>query len=113
MSASTGGSAFASHPAQRLTILLGARDHDHHGSLVVHLLQRARRAGLAGATAIEAYEGYGSSGNVHRTRALTVDSPVVILIVDQADRIQSFLRENADLLSDVLVTVSDVSVVEI
>jgi PII-like signaling protein len=104
---------FPTHHAQRLTILFGARDHDHHGSLLVHLIKRARRAKLAGATAFEAYEGYGASGQVHRTHSLSDDAPVTIIIVDRPERIRAFLKDAADLLENVLVTVVDVEVVEL
>lgn len=113
MSTSSDSSAFTTYPAKRLTILFSARDHDHHGSLLVHLMKRARQVKLAGATAFEAYEGYGSSGQTHRAHSLGDDAPVTIIIVDRAERIDAFLRETADLLNDVFVTVVDVEVVEL
>ncbi|HEY1763019.1 MAG TPA: DUF190 domain-containing protein [Acidimicrobiales bacterium] len=104
---------FTTRPAKRLTILLRARDHDHHGSLYVHLLQKARKMKLAGATAFEAYEGYGASGQIHRTHSLSNDVPVSIIIVDRAERIDAFLVDAAELLADVVTTVSDVEIVEL
>ncbi len=94
-------------------MLLGRRDHAGHRSLMVELLQRAKRAGLAGATVFQAAAGYGASGRVHRTRLISEDAPIVIVIVDRPERIESFLEEASDLLAGVLVTVADVDVVEI
>jgi hypothetical protein len=94
-------------------MVFSVRRHDHHGSLLVHLMQRARRAKLAGATAFEAFEGYGSSGEIHRTRSLSDDAPVTLIIVDRPERIDAFLEDVADMLSDVFVTVVDVDVVEL
>jgi hypothetical protein len=104
---------FPTRPAKRLTILLRARDHDHHGSLYVHLLQKARKMKLAGATVFEAYEGYGASGQIHRTHSLSNDVPVSVIIVDRAERIDAFLVDAAELLADVVTTVSDVEIVEL
>ncbi|MGB7651751.1 MAG: DUF190 domain-containing protein [Acidimicrobiales bacterium] len=104
---------FSTYPAQRLTLLLRARDHDHHGSLLVHLMQRARKAKLAGATAFEAYEGYGTSGQIRRTHPLANDAPVNIIIIDRAERIEAFLKDAAELLEHVIITTADVEVVEV
>jgi hypothetical protein len=94
-------------------MLFSMRDHDHHGSLLVHLMQRARRIKLAGATAFEAHEGYGASGHFHQTHSLSDDAPVTLVLVDRPERIDAFLHEAADLLTNVFVTMVDVEVVEL
>jgi PII-like signaling protein len=104
---------FPTYAAQRLTMLLRVRDHDHHGSLLVHLMQRARRNKVAGATAFEAFEGFGGSKQIHRTHSLSDDAPVTLVIVDRPERIESFLKDAAELLNNVLITVTDVRVVEL
>jgi hypothetical protein len=94
-------------------MLLNISDHAHHGSLMTKLLQRARQAKLRGATLFEGYEGYGSSGRIHRTHLLSNDAPVTVVIIDRPDRIDAFLLDVGDLLEDVLTTVSDVEVIEL
>jgi PII-like signaling protein len=106
-------SRFPTHPAKRVTMLLNISDHAHHGSLMTKLLQRARQANLRGATLFEGYEGYGSSGRIHRTHLLSNDAPVTVVIIDRPDRIDAFLLDVGDLLEDVLTTVSDVEVIEL
>lgn len=106
-------SRFPTHPAKRVTMLLNISDHAHHGSLMTKLLQRARQAKLRGATLFEGYEGYGSSGRIHRTHLLSNDAPVTVVIIDRPDRIDAFLLDVGDLLEDVLTTVSDVEVIEL
>lgn len=108
-----GESRFTIRRAKRLTILLRARDHDHHGSLYVHLLQRAKKMKLAGATAFEATEGYGAAGAIHRIHSLSNDVPVSIVIVDEEERIKAFLAEASDLLEHVTMTLSDVDIVDV
>lgn len=107
------GAPLPTRRAKRLTILLRARDHEHHGSLYVHILKKARNMKMAGATAFEAYEGYGAAGQIHRTHSLSNDVPVSIVIIDEAARIEEFLAEAADLLSHVVMTVSDVEIVDL
>jgi PII-like signaling protein len=106
-------SRFPSHPGKRVTMMLCRRDHAGHGSLMIELLQRARRAKLAGATVFEALEGYGATGRVHRPHFMVADAPVSIVIVEQPDRIDSFLEDVVDLLDNVLVIVDDIDIVEV
>jgi uncharacterized protein len=55
--------------AQRLTIFCGESDKaaHPHKPLHVEIVQRARKAGLAGATALRGVEGFGASSVVHTT----------------------------------------------
>lgn len=101
------------HPGVRLTIQFSARDHDHHGSLLVRIMQRARAEGLAGATAFEAHVGFGASGRMHRTRLVADDAPVAVVIVDESEPIHRFLVAAESLLAEVMVTLADVEIVEV
>ncbi len=106
-------STFRSHAAKQLTILLTAHDQSGHGSLTGELLRRARRIGVPGATAVGGLEGFGASRQLHRTHLLGTDAPMAIVLVGPAERIDEFLRAAQDLLTDALVTLSDVDVVEL
>ncbi|MGP0028965.1 MAG: DUF190 domain-containing protein [Acidimicrobiales bacterium] len=106
-------SRFPSHPATRLTLSFNVREHTHHRSLMIQLLQRAQKARLAGATVFEALEGYGASGRLHRSQLLSDDAPAALVIIDRPDRIEAFLLEVADLLPDVFTTLNEVDVVEL
>lgn len=105
-------SAFPTRHAKRATILIGVRDHLHHRSLMVQILQEARRAKLVGATVFEAQEGYGASGRIHQNHALNDDHPIAIVIVDLPDRIEAFLHDEADLLARAVVIVDEIEIVE-
>jgi PII-like signaling protein len=106
-------SAFTGRPAVRLTLLMSVHDHARHRSLEMELLKRARRSNLAGATVFEGDEGYGASGNVHRAHALSDDRPLAIVIIDSAAKIGAFLDEVAGLLDGVLVTISEVEILDL
>ncbi len=62
--------------------------------------------GLRGATALRGIEGFGSHGRVSSDRAVEafVDLPMLIEVVDDEDRIRSFLPALELLLDDGLVT---------
>ncbi|HVV08971.1 DUF190 domain-containing protein [Amycolatopsis sp.] len=99
--------------ATRLSVFVGEDDTWHHKPLHHEIVRRARDAGLAGATVLRGCEGYGSSSLIHTTRILSLaeDLPVVVIIVDGAERIREFLPRLADLAGDRLVTLEEVEVV--
>jgi PII-like signaling protein len=100
-------------PAKRLTVFVGESDVYHHKPLYVEIVHRAHAADLAGASVLRGIEGFGANQHVHTTRilSLTEDLPVVIVIVDDAERIERFALELDGLISEGLVVIDDVEVV--
>lgn len=100
-------------PAKRLTVFIGESDRHHHTPLYVEIVHRAHKAGLAGATVLRGIEGFGASQHVHTTRilSLTEDLPIVVVLVDDADRIERFALELDELITEGLVVIDDVEVV--
>ncbi len=99
---------------KRLTIFIGEADHYHHTPLATEIVHRAHKAGLAGASVFRGVEGYGASNHIHTTRILSLsdDLPIAIVIVDSDARIQAFLTDLDDLITEGLVIVDDVHVVK-
>ncbi|MEX0745813.1 MAG: DUF190 domain-containing protein [Phycisphaeraceae bacterium] len=99
-------------PGTRLTIYIGESDQHKHRPLYHEIVQRAREAGLAGATVLRGIEGFGASSRLHTARILTLseDLPVVIVIVDRTDRIQTFLPVLDELIGEGLVVSEQVDV---
>jgi PII-like signaling protein len=99
---------------KRLTIFIGEADHHGHTPLATEIVQRAHKAGLAGASVFRGVEGYGASNHVHTTRILSLsdDLPIAVVIVDSEERIQAFLAELDELITEGLVIVDDVEVVK-
>lgn len=79
--------------AKRLRVYLGEADRVKHASLHEVLIREARRAGLAGATAWRGILGFGPGSRIRSERILdlSADLPVVVEIVDEAERIERFL----------------------
>lgn len=100
-------------PATRLTIFIGEADQHHHRPLSTEIVHRAHAAGLAGATVIRGIEGYGRSSRVHTTRmiSLSSDLPVAVILIDAAERIDAFLPELDELITEGLVIRDEVHVI--
>jgi PII-like signaling protein len=99
---------------KRLTIFVGESDHHGHTPLATEIVQRAHRAGLAGASVFRGVEGYGASNHIHTTRILSLsdDLPIAIIIVDTAEAIQRFVPELDALITEGLVILDEVEVIK-
>jgi uncharacterized protein len=99
---------------KRLTIFVGESDHHGHTPLATEIVQRAHRAGLAGASVFRGVEGYGASNHIHTTRILSLsdDLPIAIIIVDTDEAIQRFVPELDELITEGLVILDDVEVIK-
>ncbi|HPE13729.1 MAG: DUF190 domain-containing protein [Actinobacteria bacterium] len=101
-------------PAMRLTIFVGESDQWHHRPVYTEVVHRAHAAGLAGASVMRGIEGFGASSRVHTTRLLSLseDLPVAIVIVDTEQRIEAFLPELDELITQGLVILDPVRVIK-
>ena len=99
---------------KRLTIFVGESDHHGHTPLATEIVQRAHRAGLAGASVFRGVEGYGASNHIHTTRILSLsdDLPIAIVIVDTEEAIQRFVPELDELITEGLVILDEVEVIK-
>jgi PII-like signaling protein len=100
--------------AERLSVFIGENDQYHHKPLYTEIVHRAHQAGLAGATVFRGFEGYGASNAIHTTRilSLSADLPILIVIVDTPDRIESFLPQLDELITEGLVLRDRVDIVK-
>jgi PII-like signaling protein len=99
--------------AKRLTIFIGESDHYRHHSLCSEIIDRARRAGLAGCSVFRGTDGFGATGHLHTAHLLSLseDLPVAIVIIDAPDRIEGFLPQLDELVTGGLVILDDVEVI--
>ncbi len=101
-----------SRKAMRLRIYIG--ENDRHGSQPLYqaIVHRARSQHLAGATVLRGPMGYGQSSRLHTAKILRLseDLPIVIEIVDSADKINAFLTKLDQMNINGLVTLDPVQV---
>jgi hypothetical protein len=101
-----------SKKAMRLRIYIG--EDDRHGSQPLYqaIVRRARSQHLAGATVLRGPMGYGQSSRLHTAKILRLseDLPIVIEIIDSADKINAFLTKLDQMNINGLMTLDPVQV---
>jgi hypothetical protein len=96
-----------------LRIFIGESDSWHGRPLYQAIVERVREEGLAGATVLRGIEGFGAHSRIHTSRILRLseDLPVVIEIVDTAERIDSVVPILDEMVGEGMVTVERVEVI--
>jgi PII-like signaling protein len=95
-----------------LRIFIGESDR-HAGMLLYEWIVRtAREQGLAGATVLRGIEGFGAQSRVRTAKILelSTDLPIVVEIVDTAEKIEAFLPVIESEIADGLATVERVHI---
>lgn len=99
-------------PARILKIYIGESDKWHGKPLANELVLRLRSEGIAGATVFRGVEGFGANSRIHAAHILRLseDLPLVVEVVDKAERIERVWPLVEEMVGDGLVTLSDVTV---
>jgi PII-like signaling protein len=95
-----------------LRIFIGESDKHDGQPLFEWIVRKAREMGLAGATVLRGLEGYGAHSRLHTAKILRLSSdlPVVVEIVDTAEKIETFLPIIDEVIEEGLATVEKVDV---
>lgn len=95
-----------------LRIFIGEQDKWHGQPLYEAIVQLARAEGLAGATCLKGFMGYGAKSRLHTVKVLRLseDLPIIIEIVDSAEKIQQFLPKLDPMIADGLITLEKAEV---
>jgi uncharacterized protein len=95
-----------------LRIFIGDR-YGHH-PLYEAIVLKAREVGLAGATVTRGVMGFGKHSVVHTAKILRLseDLPMVVEIADSLDQIDKFLPLLDEMITDGLVTLERVRVIQ-
>lgn len=99
--------------AQLLRIFVGESDKVGGRPVYELVVEKARERDLAGATALMGRLGFGAHSRIHTSKILRLsqDLPVVVEIVDTAEKIEAFLPELDGLIDEGLITIENVRVV--
>lgn len=95
-----------------LRIFIGEQDKWQGQPLYEAIVHLARKQGLAGATCLKGFLGYGAKSHLHTAKLLRLseDLPVVIEIVDSEEKIQRFLPQLDPMIGDGLITLEKAEV---
>lgn len=101
-------------PGKWLRVYIGESDRWHGKPLFQAIVEMLRREGVAGATVLRGIEGFGAHSRIHTARILRLseDLPLVIDVVDSAERIERVLPLLDDMVDEGLITVIDVDIVK-
>lgn len=95
-----------------LRIFIGEQDKWHGQPLYEAIVHLARKQGLAGATCLKGFLGYGAKSHLHTVKILRLseDLPIIIEIVDSEEKIQAFLPQLDPMIGDGLITLEKAEV---
>jgi PII-like signaling protein len=97
-------------PAKLLRVFFGEADRWHEEPLYDAVVKKLRMMDIAGATVYRGILGYGAKGHEHKKSFLHVsgDLPVMLSVVNTAEKIQAAAEAIEGMLEDGLVVISDV-----
>src|SRR3990167_1483179 len=96
-----------------LRIFIGEADKWNGRPLYEEIVLLAKKNGMAGATAIKGFMGFGCKSHMHTAKLLRLseDLPIVIEIVDSEEKIVKFLPVLDEMIKEGLITLEKVNVV--
>ena len=97
---------------QLLRIFIGEQDKWRHQPLYEAIVHLAKKEGMAGATALKGFLGFGCKSHLHTAKLLRLseDLPIVVEIVDSTEKIEDFLPELDTMIEEGMVTIEKVRV---
>ena len=97
---------------QLLRIFINESDTWEGRPLYKVIVEKLRKAQLAGCTAVRGVEGFGTSHHIHDARfeSLFLDLPVILEVVDTEEKVQSIIPELDKMIKVGLMTLEAVDV---
>jgi len=99
---------------QLLRIFIGESDRWKGKPLYEAIVLKAREMGIAGATMLRGMMGYGAASRIHTAKILRLseDLPIVVEIVDSAEKIGALLPVVEEMVQEGLITLENVRVLQ-
>ncbi len=96
-----------------LRVYIDTLDKYNSEPLWEEILKEVKKEGLSGATVLKAVAGIGAFSEVHSFKVWTLaqELPLVIEIIDDKEKIESFIKHIDPMLDNGLITVVDTEVV--
>ncbi len=96
-----------------LRIFIGESDKIDGRPLYEVIVEEARKRGMAGATVVRGFLGFGANSRIHTSKLLRLseDMPVIVEIVETEDKVEAFLPDLNKMIGEGLVTLEKVRVI--
>ena len=96
-----------------LRIFIGEADKYNGKPLYEEIVLLAKKSGLAGATAIKGFMGFGCKSHMHTANLLRLseDLPIIVEIVDSEEKINQFLPQLDVMVKEGLITLEKANVI--
>jgi uncharacterized protein len=96
-----------------LRIFIGEADKWQGKPLYEEIVILAKKNGLAGATAIKGFLGFGCKSHMHTAKLLRLseDLPIIIEIVDSEEKINKFIPLLDEMVKEGLITMEKANVI--
>jgi PII-like signaling protein len=103
-----------SEDGQLLRIFIGDSDRWQGQPLYEAIILKAREMGIAGATMLRGMMGFGANSRIHTAKILRLseDLPIIVEIVDNAEKIERLLPVIDEMVQEGLVTLEKVRVIQ-
>jgi PII-like signaling protein len=100
------------HEAYLLRVYIGESDKVEGKALYEVIVEEARKQGMAGATVLRGFLGFGANSRIHTSKVLRLseDLPMLVEIVDEEDKINAFLPFLDRMIKEGIVTLEKVRV---
>lgn len=95
-----------------LRIFIGEADKWNSKPLYEAIINLAKKEGMAGATAIKGFMGFGCKSHMHTAKLLRLseDLPIIIEIVDSEEKINKFMPLLEEMVKEGLITLEKAAV---
>ncbi|MFA5357076.1 MAG: DUF190 domain-containing protein [Candidatus Omnitrophota bacterium] len=96
-----------------LRIFIGEADKWNGKPLYEEIVFLAKKSGMAGATAIKGFLGFGRKSHMHTAKLLRMseDLPIIIEIVDSEEKINQFIPQLDNMVKEGLITLEKAKVI--
>jgi len=96
-----------------LRIFIGEADKWHGKPLYEEIVLLARKQGMAGATAMKGFMGFGCKSHMHTAKLLRLseDLPIIVEMVDSEEKINGFIPLLDEMVQEGLITLEKANVI--
>lgn len=96
-------------PAKLLRLHFTERDRYQGKPLYEAIVEKCHEMKIAGATVFRGLEGFGETAEIHRSRVLTHDLPIVVQIVDTEENVGRLLPVVEEMMDKGMIAMSSVT----